>query len=73
MPSTINVADKGMIFANGTSSTDWKWAAVKAVELKEGDKKVKENQTHKMDMESKVDFEQSTFMDALSYIGLLPE
>ncbi len=73
MPSSVNVADKGMIFANGTSKMDWKWTAVKAVELKEGDKKVKENQTHRMDMDNKIDFERNTFMDALSYIGLLPE
>ena len=73
MPSTVNVADKGMVFANGTSSTEWKWAAVKAIPLEEGDKKIKEDQTHKMDMASKVDFEPDTFMDALSHIGLLPE
>tara|TARA_R110000803_G_scaffold44207_2_gene93655 strand:- start:6 stop:440 length:435 start_codon:yes stop_codon:yes gene_type:complete len=73
MPSSINIEDKGMVFANGTSISDWKWAAVKAVKLEEGDKKLKENQTHKVDMDSKIDFDGNTFMDALSYIGLLPE
>ena len=73
MPSTVNVADKGMVFADGTSTSDWKWAAVKAVLLTEDDNKIKEDQTHKMDMTTKVNFERNNFMDALSYIGLLPE
>ena len=73
MPSTVNVADKGMVFADGTSTSDWKWAAVKAVLLTEEDNKIKEEQTHKMDMTTKVKFERNNFMDALSYIGLLPE
>ena len=73
MPSTVNVADKGMVFADGTSTSDWKWVAVKAVLLTEEDNKIKEDQTHKMDMTTKVNFERNNFMDALSYIGLLPE
>jgi hypothetical protein len=73
MPCTVNVHDKGMVFANGSSTSDWTWAAVKAVQLQEGDKKVKDSQTHKMDMSTKVDFPRNEFMDALSYIGLLPE
>jgi hypothetical protein len=73
MPSTVNVVDKGMVFADGTSTSDWKWAAVKAVLLTEEDNKIKEDQTHKMDMTTKVNFERNNFMDALSYIGLLPE
>jgi hypothetical protein len=73
MPSTVNVADKGMVFANGTSSLDWKWAAVKAVLLTEEDNKVKDDQTHKMDMATKTEFDRNNFMDALSFIGLLPE
>lgn len=73
MPSAVNVPDKGMVFANGSSSFSWKWAAVKAIPLQEGDKKIKENQTHKMDMSNKQEFPEREFMDALSYIGLLPE
>jgi hypothetical protein len=73
MPSAINVQDKGMVFANGTSVGDWKWSAVKAIPLQEDDKKLTEDQTHKMDMETKKDFVEREYMDALSYIGLLPE
>lgn len=73
MPSAVNVADKGMIYANGSSVSDWHWAAVKAVPLQEGDKKIKENQTHKMDMTTKVEFSQNEYIDALTHIGILPE
>ena len=37
MPTTINLPSQGMVFANGPSGQEWGWAAVKAVELKEGD------------------------------------
>ena len=73
MPSAVNLPEQGMVFANGPSGQEWGWAAVKAVELKEGDKRVREDQTHKMDMNSLQMFEERAFMDALSYIGVLPE
>ena len=46
---------------------------VKAIELKEDDKRVREDQTHKMDMNSLKMFLERDFIDALSYIGVLPE
>ena len=65
-----------MVFADGTDKDNWKWAAVKAVELtkeeKESDKFPKE-QTHKMDMTSLKSFSEREYMDALSFIGILPE
>ena len=73
MPSAVNIPDKGMVFASGPSSTEWKWSAVKAVPLSKEDKKVKEDQTHKMDMSTKSDFDERDYMEALSYIGVLPE
>jgi hypothetical protein len=73
MPSTINVPDKGMIFINGKSTENWKWTAVKAVEILEEEKsKFPEGNTHKMDMSNAKEFEEKDFMEALSYIGLLP-
>jgi hypothetical protein len=73
MPSTINIFDKGMIFVNGKSIENWKWTAVKAVEILEEEKsKFPEGNTHKMDMGNAKEFEEKDFMDALSYIGLLP-
>ena len=56
MPSAINIQDKGMVFANGTDTFNWSWSAVKAIPLQEGDKKITEDHTHKMDMETKRDF-----------------
>jgi hypothetical protein len=73
MPSTINIPDKGMVFINGKSIKDWKWVAVKAIEISEEEKsKFLENNTHKMDMNNAKEFEEKDFMEALSYIGLLP-
>ena len=73
IPNTINIEDKGMVFANGSSIDEWSWAAVKAVELEEGDEAKVEGQTHKMDMTTLKSFVERDYMDALSYIGVLPE
>ena len=73
MPSAINIPDKGMVFANGTDSFNWTWSAVRATPLQEDDKKLTEDQTHKMDMETKKDFSERDYMDALSYIKVIPE
>lgn len=68
-PSTITLPNKGMVFVDGTSTSDWKWAAVKAIPLEEGDKKVSKDQTHKMDMKNVQHFDERNFMDALEVIG----
>ena len=73
IPKTINIPDKGMVFANGPNADEWSWAAVKAVELEEGDEAKVEGQTHKMDMTSMKTFVERDYMEALSYIGVLPE
>ena len=38
MPSTVNMPSLGMIFANGKSGANWKWAAVLAVPVKDEEK-----------------------------------
>ena len=68
-PSTITLPNKGMVFVDGTDKNNWKWAAVKAIPLQEGDKKVNETQTHKMDMKNVKHFQERDFMDALETIG----
>ena len=80
MPSAINVHEKGMVFANGSSSFDWKWSAVKSVPVKEEEKhkypkpkKPGQFYEFRMDMDSIKHFSEKEFMDALSYVGLLPE
>ena len=70
---TINIPEVGMIFANGTDVEEWGWAAVKAIPLEEGDEALVEGQTHKMDMPNLKTFVERDYIDALSYIGLLPE
>ena len=80
MPSTVNIPTQGMIFANGPSLSDWGWAAVKAVPVLEEEKEKypilgKEGQYYewRMDMTTLQMFPERDFMEALSYIGALPE
>ena len=71
LPHSINDPEIGMVYASGTSAEDWKWAAVKARELdKEEQEKFKT--THKTDMKTIAYFAERDYMDALSYIGVLP-
>ena len=80
MPSTINLPQQGMVFANGPSKEDWGWAAVKAVPVtdEEKEKYPIPNQKGKfyewrMDMTTLKMFVKRDYMEALSYIGVLPE
>ena len=80
IPSAINSPTQGMIFVNGTSIGNWKWSAVKAVPVSEEEiekypipSKPGEYYEWRMDMSTMKSFEEKDFMDALSYIGILPE
>jgi hypothetical protein len=80
MPSTVNVPSQGMIFANGADAFSWKWAAVKAVKVSEEEKTKypipgKEGQYYewRMDMSTLQEFPEREYIEALSYIGVLPE
>jgi len=80
LPNTINEQTKGMVFANGTNASNWRWAAVKAIVIPEEDHskhpipgKPGEFMKYKMDMKNMKTFEERDYMDALSYIGVLPE
>ena len=55
-PNTVMLEDKSMVFADGKTAEDWKWAAVQS---KDG----------KADMSTKQEYEQHNFMEALDYIG----
>lgn len=68
-----------MVFANGSTGKNWKWAAVKAVEVTEEEKhkypipgKKDKFYEHRIDMTTMKMFKERDFMDALSYIGVLP-
>lgn len=80
MPTTINLPQNGMVFYNGTNKENAKWAGVKAVKVEETEKekypiknKPGEFYEWRMDMTTMKSFEMKEFMEALSYIGVLPE
>jgi hypothetical protein len=79
-PSTVNIPSQGMIFANGNNIRNWKWAAVKSVHVTESEQskypipgKPEQFYKHRMDMTTMQEFDERDYMDALSYIGVLPE
>ena len=77
MPSVVNIPDKGMVFADGPNGQQWQWAAVKAILMSEEEKtkfKAKGKEyDYKMDMTTLQHFSERDFIEALSYIGILPE
>jgi hypothetical protein len=80
LPNTINQPELGMVFANGSDASNWKWAAVKAIEIPEEDRlnhpipgKPGEFMKYRMDMKNMKSFEERDYIEALSYIGVLPE
>lgn len=71
IPSTVNIPDKGMVYANGTNKDEWKWTAVKATPLLEEEiHKFPEGSTHKMDMQNAQHFSERDYIEALDYIGV---
>ena len=80
MPSSVNLPQQGMVFANGSSKEDWGWAAVKAIPVLEEEKtkypilgKEDEYYEWRMDMTTLKMFPERDYIDALSYIEVLPE
>lgn len=70
LPATITLPGSGMVFIDGVSTSDWRWAAVKAIPILEEEKsKYPPEQTHKMDMKNVKYFGIQDFMDALEEIG----
>ena len=77
MPATINLPSQGMVFANGTSVENWKWAAVQSVPVKDEEKekypipgKKGEFYEQRMDMDTLKEFGEKDFIEALDYIGI---
>ena len=77
LPAVITLPDQGMVYLDGTSKEDWKWAAVKSIPLTDEDRKQKingrlkypEGVKTKADMQNIQHFGQGDFMDALEVIG----
>ena len=79
LPNTINNPEQGMVFANGSDISNWKWAAVKAIKIPKKEQKNHpipgkpgEFMKFKMDMKNMRLFEERDYIEALSYIGVLP-
>jgi len=74
MPNTINLPNKGMVFADGKNGSNWAWAAVKAISMPEEEQekfKAKgKDYKFKMDMENIKHYPEGDFMEALDYIGV---
>lgn len=81
MPITVNLPQKGMVFAHGTRAENWRWASVQAVEVKEEEKekypipgKKGEFYSYRMDMDTLQEFDpEKGFIDALDSIGVFGE
>ena len=80
VPNLINDPKLGMVFANGTNKENWGWAAVKSIEIPEEERKNHpipgkpgEFMERKMDMVNMKMFPEREYIDALSFIGVLPE
>jgi hypothetical protein len=78
LPQTINEPKKGMVFANGTNTKEWKWAAVKAIPVTKEEKhkfpipkQPGKFYEYRMDMSTIQQFDEREFIDALEYIGLI--
>jgi hypothetical protein len=75
IPNTINQPEMGMIFAYGPNAQSWGWAAVKSIEIPEEEQKEinGKKQTHKMDMANMQVFHERDYLEALSYLNILPK
>lgn len=77
MPNTVNIPDKGMVFADGTTAINWRWAAVKAVSMPEDEaekfKAKGKNYKWKMDMNTIKHFPERDYIEALDYIGVFED
>lgn len=76
-PTTVNMPEKGMVFLDGTSKDEYRWAGVLATDVKEDEKEKFPipNQpgqfyTKKMDMTTIKYFDKKDFMEGLEYIGV---
>ena len=73
MPTIINLKDKGMVFADGSGRNNWKWAAVKAVKIPKKEREKYKGEKYKADMSTIKHYVEREFIEALSYIGVLPK
>ena len=77
MPQTVNLPQKGMVFANGPGKDNWRWSAVKAVPVTEEEKtkypvpgKKDQYYEFRMDMSTRTDYIEKDYLEALDFIGI---
>jgi hypothetical protein len=71
-PSTINIAEKGMLFPNGSSKEIWGWSVAPLVEIKEEEKdRFPKHQTHRVDLEGMEHFPKDLFAAAVTKLNSL--
>ena len=63
LPNTINNPEQGMVFAYGPNKNNWGWGAAKAIQ---------EEGKWKMDLKNMQVFAERDYIEALSFIGVLP-
>jgi hypothetical protein len=69
-PITINIENKGTVFANGRSKDDWEWCGIKVRELTEEESKSLANKGIKYKSDtSTMKLFQKDFIEAIDYIG----
>jgi len=73
IPSTINIEEKGMVFAEGSGRNNWQWAGVKAIPIEDDLEDKYKGAKYRADMSTLSRFKERDFIEALSYIGVLPE
>jgi|TARA_R110000744_G_scaffold332273_1_gene437674 hypothetical protein len=73
MPSTINVKEKGMVFATGQDRDSWRWGAVTSIKIPKKDREKYKGEKYRADMSTIKYFQERDFIEALSYIGILPK
>ena len=72
MPSFVNVEDKGMVFADGANRDNWHWGAAKAVAVADDEKEKYKGAKYRVDMSTVRHYQERDYMEALSYIGVIP-
>ena len=72
LPNTVNVKENGMVFASGTNIENWNWGAVKAIEILKEEQEKYKGEKYRADMTTIKYFKERDFMDALSYIEVIP-
>ena len=68
-PNSVTLEEFQIELFAGEIKDDWKWAAVKSIEITDEEKEKFPNSTHRADMSTIQYFEEKDFIEALDYVG----